>query len=125
MGKVEFTILANEFGISHVIKKCLCAMFGLQSNIVHISKDDAYDDNYNVTKSIYQVLVNVNQWLEWTFNGERFRIVGENQLKSSQDIVFTLSTTTSITNDVLCPSEARIDCQCTRSSILIKMTNDF
>jgi hypothetical protein len=20
--------------------------------------------------------VNVNQWLEWTFNGERFRIVG-------------------------------------------------
>jgi hypothetical protein len=61
MGKVEFTILANEFGISHVIKKCLCAMFGLQSNIVHISKDDAYDDNYNVTKSIYQVLVNVNQ----------------------------------------------------------------
>jgi hypothetical protein len=69
--------------------------------------------------------VNVNQWLEWTFNGERFRIVGENQLKSSQDIVFTLSTTTSITNDVLCPSEARIDCQCTRSSILIKMTNDF
>jgi hypothetical protein len=38
--------------------------------------------------------------LEWTFNGERFRIVGENQLKSFQDIVITLSTTTSITNDV-------------------------
>jgi hypothetical protein len=36
-------------------------MFGLQPNIVHISKDDGYDDNYNVTKSIYQVLVNVNQ----------------------------------------------------------------
>ncbi len=50
MGKVEFTILANEFGISHVIKKSLCVMFGLQPNIVHISKDDAYDDNYNVTE---------------------------------------------------------------------------
>jgi hypothetical protein len=45
-------------------RKCLCAMFGLQPNIVHISKDDAYDDNNNVTRSIYQVLVNVSQGLE-------------------------------------------------------------
>jgi hypothetical protein len=35
-------------------------MFVLQPNIIHISKDDAYDDNYNVTKFIYQVIVNVN-----------------------------------------------------------------
>jgi hypothetical protein len=38
----------------------LCIMFVLQPNIIHISKDDAYDDNYNVTKFIYQVIVNVN-----------------------------------------------------------------
>jgi hypothetical protein len=32
-------------------------MFGLELVIVHISKDDAYDDNNNVTKSIYQALI--------------------------------------------------------------------
>jgi hypothetical protein len=58
-------------------------MFGLQPNIVHISKDDAYDDNNNVTRSIYQVLVNVSQGLEGIFNGRMFKIVGEKQLKSS------------------------------------------
>jgi len=76
-GNVEFIILTNEFGISQMIKKCLCAMFGLQPNTVHISKDDAYDDNNNVTRSIYQVPMNVSQGLEWIFNGRMFKVVGE------------------------------------------------
>jgi hypothetical protein len=32
-------------------------MFGLGLVIVHSSKDDAYDDNNNVIKSIYQALI--------------------------------------------------------------------
>jgi hypothetical protein len=27
-GKLELTILTDDFGIMHVIEKCLCAMFG-------------------------------------------------------------------------------------------------
>ncbi len=75
-------------------------MFGLQPDTVHVSNDDAYDDNNSVTKSIYQVPVNVSQGLEWIFNGRTFKIVGEKWLKSSKDIIMTLGITVSITNDV-------------------------
>jgi hypothetical protein len=27
-GKLELTIFTDDFGIMHVIEKCLCAMFG-------------------------------------------------------------------------------------------------
>jgi hypothetical protein len=33
--------------------------------------------------------MNVGQGLKWTFNGAKFKIVGENLPKSSQDIVVT------------------------------------
>jgi hypothetical protein len=58
-------------------KKCLCAMFGLQPDTVHISKEDAYDDNNNVTRSIYQVPVNASQGLKWIIDGKMFKIVGK------------------------------------------------
>jgi hypothetical protein len=51
--KAKLIIPTNNFGISHVIDKCLCAMFGFHPIIVHVSKDKAYDDNNNVIKSIY------------------------------------------------------------------------
>jgi hypothetical protein len=38
---------------ARILEKYLCAMFGFQLGIVHISKDDAFEDNNNVTKSIY------------------------------------------------------------------------
>jgi hypothetical protein len=76
-GNVELTIPTNEFGISQMTKKCLCAMFGLQLDTVHISKEDAYDDNNSVTRSIYQVLVNASQGLKWILDGKMFKIVGE------------------------------------------------
>jgi hypothetical protein len=82
-GNVELTIPTNEFGISQMTKKCLCAMFDLQSNTIHISKDDAYDDNNSVTTSIYQVPMNASQGLEWILNGRMLKVVGEKQLKSS------------------------------------------
>ncbi len=34
-GKVEFTILANEFGISHVIKKCVCNVWFATQHCSH------------------------------------------------------------------------------------------
>jgi hypothetical protein len=51
--KVGLIVPTNDFGISHVTKKCLCAMFGFHSRIVHVSKDETYDDNNNVIRSIY------------------------------------------------------------------------
>ncbi len=51
--KPKLTIITDDFGIVHVIEKCLCAMFCFELKIMHISKDDAYDDNNNVTKFIY------------------------------------------------------------------------
>jgi hypothetical protein len=52
-GKVELIVPINDFGILHISKKCLCAMFGFHSKTIHVSKDELYDDNNNVLKSIY------------------------------------------------------------------------
>jgi hypothetical protein len=56
-GKAKLIIPSNEFGISHVTKKCMCAMFDFHPRTIHVSKDDAYDANNNVIRFIYQVLV--------------------------------------------------------------------
>ncbi len=82
-GKVEFIGPSDEFGISHVIVKCLCAMFGFHPIMVHIPKDDAYDANNNVIRAIFQVPVIVNLNLEWRVNVERFRIIAKNLLRNS------------------------------------------
>lgn len=52
-GKVELIVPSDEFKSSHVTKKCPCVMFGFHPRIVHVSKDDAYDANNIVTRSIY------------------------------------------------------------------------
>jgi len=52
---LKLTILANDFGILHIFEKCLWVMFGFQPRTMHISKDDAYDDNNNVIIIVYQV----------------------------------------------------------------------
>ncbi len=58
VGKIELTTLANKFEISHVIEKCFCAMFNFHPITMHV-KDDAYNVNNNVIKSIirFQSLV--------------------------------------------------------------------
>jgi hypothetical protein len=65
---LKLTILATEIGIAHIIEKCLCVMFGFRPRTVHISKDDTYDDNNNVTIIVYQVPIIITQGLEWTLN---------------------------------------------------------
>jgi len=52
-GKVELNVLVDDFGILHVIEKCLCVMFGFHLGTVHVSKDETYDDNNNVIRFIY------------------------------------------------------------------------
>jgi hypothetical protein len=52
-GKVKLIVPFSKFGILHVTKKCMCALFGFPSGTVHVSKDDTYDANNNVIKSIY------------------------------------------------------------------------
>jgi hypothetical protein len=37
---------------ARILEKKLCATFGFQLGIVHISKDDAFEDNNNVIRSI-------------------------------------------------------------------------
>jgi hypothetical protein len=56
-GKTKFIVLTSKFEISHFRRKFLCVMFGFHLGIIHVSKDEAYDDDNNVIKSIYHVLV--------------------------------------------------------------------
>ncbi len=73
-GKIELIILANKFGILHVIEKCLCAMFNFHPRTMHV-KENAYDVNNNVIRFIYQVPVIGDLGLEWKLNVKRFKII--------------------------------------------------
>jgi hypothetical protein len=75
-------------------------MFGFHPRIVHVSKHEAYDDNNNVIRSIYQVVVFGDFGLEWRVNARRFKIIVENHPKSSQNIVLMLETMASIANAI-------------------------
>jgi hypothetical protein len=66
--------------------------------MVHIPKDDAYDANNNIIRSIYQVPIIVDFSLEWRMNVERFWIIVENLLRSSQNTILPLKNTTSVAN---------------------------
>jgi hypothetical protein len=81
-GKAKIIVPIDDFGISHVTEKCLCVMFGFHSRIVHVSKKNIYDDNNDVIRSIYQVLVLGDFSLEWRVYVARFRIIVENFPKS-------------------------------------------
>jgi hypothetical protein len=51
--KVDLMVLVDDYGNAKVIKKCLLYMFGFQHGSIHVSKDDAYNDNNVVKNSIY------------------------------------------------------------------------
>jgi hypothetical protein len=57
-------------------------MFRVQLRIVHISKDDAFDDDNNIIRFIYQVLFPIAHELGWILHVDRFRSIGENLPKS-------------------------------------------
>lgn len=59
-----------------------------------------YDVNNNFIRSVYQVPILGDFHLEWRVNAGRFRIVVENLLKSSQNIVLKLKIVASVTNVV-------------------------
>jgi hypothetical protein len=99
-GKTKFIGRSDKFGISHVIEKCLCAMFGFHPRMVHVPKDDAYDANNNVIRSIYQVPVIVDLGLEWRVNVERFKIIAENLSGSSHNTILMLKIITFVANVV-------------------------
>jgi Tat protein secretion system quality control protein TatD with DNase activity len=82
-GKVELIVYVDNFGVLHVIEKCLYVMFGFHPRNVHVSKDEVYDHNNNVIRSIYQVIVFGDFGLEWKLNARSFRIVVKNLSKSS------------------------------------------
>jgi hypothetical protein len=56
-GKLEFIALVDDFRITQAIKKCLCVMFRSHLRAIHISKDDVYDHNNIIIKSIHWPLV--------------------------------------------------------------------
>jgi len=95
-GKAEIIVPSNEFRISHVTEKCLCVMFNFHPRIVHVYKDDAYDANNNVFRSIYQVIVIGNLDLEWRVNFERFMIIVKNLLRSFHNIILVPKTMASL-----------------------------
>ncbi len=64
----------DEFGISHVMDKCLCAMFGFHLGIVHVSKDDGYGANNNVIRFIYDFPIIGDLSLKWRVSFERFTL---------------------------------------------------
>jgi hypothetical protein len=53
-------------------------MFGFHLGIMHISRNETYDDNNKVMKSICKTHVFGPHGLQWMVNEGRFRIVGEN-----------------------------------------------
>jgi hypothetical protein len=52
-GKVDLMILVDDYGNTRIIEKCLSYMLGFLRESIHVSKDDAYDDNNVVKNSIY------------------------------------------------------------------------
>jgi hypothetical protein len=62
-------------------------MFGFQLKIMHVFKDNVYDDNKNVIKSIYQVPIIDDFGLKWMENFEKFTIVVKNLSKTPQNII--------------------------------------
>jgi hypothetical protein len=99
-GKAELIVLFDEFGISHVIEKCMCAMLGFHLGIAHVSKDDAYDANNNLIRSIYLTLVIGDLVLKWRVNFGRFKIVMENCFENFQNIILMPKTTTLVANAI-------------------------
>ncbi len=59
-----------------------------------------YDDNNNVIRSIYQILVFGDFGLEWRVNVGRFKIVAKTFPKSFQNIVLMSKIVTSVANAI-------------------------
>jgi hypothetical protein len=99
-GKVDFTILVDNARNAKVIKKCLLYMFGFQCGSIHVSKDDACDDNNVVRNSIYQEFISNPNGVHWDVKTRKYRIVNNNLIQCSQGTILTRRIATSVANVV-------------------------
>jgi hypothetical protein len=76
-------------------------MSGVQPRTFHVSKDETYDGNNNLIRSICHVSIFSDFGLEWKVNAKRFKIVAKNLPKSSQNTILVPKTTASFTNVIL------------------------
>ncbi len=65
-------------------------MFGFEYGTVHISNDDAYNDNNNVTKSIYQIQFSTRRACNGWSIVNIFKIIDNSMSKTSQNNMFML-----------------------------------
>lgn len=63
-------------------------MFGFHPGTMHVFKDNAYDDNNNIIRSIYQVPIIDDLGLKWMVNVENFMIIMKNISKNPQSVIF-------------------------------------
>ncbi len=61
-------------------------MFGFHLRTMHVFKDNKYNDNNNIIKSIYHVPIIDDLGLKWMMNV--FMIIAKNLSKSPQSVVF-------------------------------------
>jgi hypothetical protein len=48
-------------------------LFGFQCSYIHVSKDDAYDNNNVVKNSIYQESISNTNGVHWDIKAKRYR----------------------------------------------------
>jgi hypothetical protein len=100
-GKVDLTILVDDFGKTKVTKKCLLYMFGFQGGFIHVFKDDVYDDINVVKNSIYQKYLSNPNGVHWDVKARMYRIIGNNLIQCSQGTIITPWIATSMANVAL------------------------
>jgi hypothetical protein len=97
-GKVDLTILVDDYGNTRIIEKCLSYMFGFLRDSIHVSRDDVYDDNSVIKNSIYQESVANPNGVHWDVKARRYRIVGDNLIQCSQGTILTPRTIAIVAN---------------------------
>jgi hypothetical protein len=97
-GKVDLTILVDDFGNARIIKKCLSHMFGFQRGFIHVSRNDVYNDNIVVKNSIYHEYISNHIGVHWDVKARRYKIVGDNLIQCFQDTILTPGIAASMVN---------------------------
>jgi hypothetical protein len=97
-GKVDSTILVDDFGNTRIIKNCLSHMFGFQHDSIHVSRNDVYNDNSVVKNSIYHEYISKHIGVHWDVMARRYKIVGDNLIQCSQGTILTPGIAASMAN---------------------------
>ncbi len=87
---LDLNIMVDSLGMMVVFEHCLCAMFSFQPSSLHISKDVSYDFNNFVSSFLYQIPMTSLQGRQWVVDYGYYRIVGDNLVHDSQEIILTI-----------------------------------